>query len=71
MVENRVVRQSTPLDPFLAEDEGTVRTASHLCKWRLTMNGYHVVSTGIIPREAPFGRVHYTRVWDLAPPKQT
>lgn len=59
-------------DLFQAEDDGMVHTTSHLRMWRLTiLDSYRVVSTGVIPRTSVFGRIRYTRVWDLMPSKQT
>ncbi len=51
MVTDSLTNHEVPTAPFLIEKDGMVHTTSHLRMWRLTtMNGYQVVSTGIIPR---------------------
>ena len=72
MVRNTVMEHEAPSNPFLVDGAGTVHTTSHLRMWQLTfMNGYQVVSTGLIPRSTVFGGIWYTRMWDLMPPKET
>jgi len=61
----------TPSDPFLSDGDGMIRTTSHLRMWRLIMYGYHIVRTSVIPRKTVFGRMRYTRIWDLMPPRET